>query len=227
FELHASNAAGIDKATVTVSYARPPVQVVIDTLRVPGAGGVEFKPRMRTNNRPEFPEPLPGSWVVLKGKVIWARPALRDEFRNADLRIHINGTLCAKLKLAPLPGDNLEVSFEAGVRLATPTNRVSVDLAGVPTDAVTPGEFRVTCDAKDLRQRLHLLVIGVGSYRADQLRDQALGAFKGQLVDPSTNEFKSPAFQEGGYLYGPLVGDEARLTRVVTLLDAINKSLIK
>ena len=227
FELLATNAGGTNRAHITVSYAQPPVQVVIDSLTVPKAGGIEFKPEIRTNNRPEFPQRLPGSWVVLRGRVIWARPMVRDEFQNADLRVRVNGTLCSKLKLAPRPDDSLQVPFETGVRLATPTNRVSVDLAGVPRDAITPGEFTIICEAKDLRQRLHLMVIGVGPYKADQLRDQALAAFKGQLVDPSTNQFESPAFQEDGYLYGPLVGDEARHTRVVNLLAMIRKSLIK
>ena len=97
----------------------------------------------------------------------------------------------------------------------------------VPTESIAAGDFTVTCEAKDHRERLHLLVIGVGPYKADQLRDQALSAFKGQLVDHSTGRFKSPAFQEDGYLYGPLVGEAAQRNRVLNLLARIHEALIK
>ncbi len=210
FELQAKNAGGPSKPDrVTATYVRPPVRIVIDSLVAPTAGGSEFKPEILSNNRSRFSKPLPSSWVVLKGRVIWESASAHKKFEKSDLLVRVNGTLCSKVKLVPQLGNELEDRFETGVRLATPTSRVRVDLADVPTESIDAGDFTVTCEAKDHRERLHLLVIGVGPYEADQLRDQALSAFKGRLVDPSTGRFKSPAFQEDGYLYGPLVGESA------------------
>jgi hypothetical protein len=89
------------------------------------------------------------------------------------------------------------------------------------------GEFTVSCAAKDHRERLHLLVIGVGPYDANQLRDQAVSAFRGQLVEGSANRFKSPAFEEDGYLYGPLVGERATRNRVQRMLERIHEALVR
>ena len=183
FELQAKNAEGTKKDHVTVRYVQRPVQVVIDSLVAPKAGGREFKPEILTNNRAKFSEPLPSSWVVLKGRVIWDSASAHKKFENADLLVRVNGTLCSKLKLVPQLDNELEDRFETGVRLATPTSHVKVDLAGVPAESIAAGDFTVTCEAKDHWERLHLLVIGVGPYKADQLRDQALSAFKGRLVD--------------------------------------------
>ncbi|MGZ3354787.1 MAG: hypothetical protein ACXVBO_08025, partial [Isosphaeraceae bacterium] len=227
FELQAKNAEGTKKDHVTVRYVQRPVQVVIDSLVAPKAGGREFKPEILTNNRAKFSEPLPSSWVVLKGRVIWDSASAHKKFENADLLVRVNGTLCSKLKLVPQLDNELEDRFETGVRLATPTSHVKVDLAGVPTESISAGDFTVTCEAKDHWERLHLLVIGVGPYKADQLRDQALSAFKGRLVDNSTGRFKSPAFQEDGYLYGPLVGEAAQRNHVLNLLARIQEALIK
>ena len=227
FELQAKNAEGTKKDHVTVRYVQRPVQVVIDSLVAPKAGGREFKPEILTNNRAKFSEPLPSSWVVLKGRVIWDSASAHKKFENADLLVRVNGTLCSKLKLVPQLDNELEDRFETGVRLATPTSHVKVDLAGVPTESIAAGDFTVTCEAKDHWERLHLLVIGVGPYKADQLRDQALSAFKGRLVDHSTGRFKSPAFQEDGYLYGPLVGEAAQRNHVLNLLARIQEALIK
>ena len=227
FELQAKNAGGTKKDHVTVRYVQRPVRVVIDSLVAPKAGGREFKPEILTNNRAQFPEPLPSSWVVLKGRVIWDSASAHKKFENADLLVRVNGTLCSKLKLVPQLDNELEDRFETGVRLATPTSHVKVDLAGVPTESIAAGDFTVTCEAKDHWERLHLLVIGVGPYKADQLRDQALSAFKGRLVDQSTGRFKSPAFQEDGYLYGPLVGEAAQRNHVLNLLARIHEALIK
>ncbi|MGB2609485.1 MAG: hypothetical protein WBC80_10940 [Isosphaeraceae bacterium] len=227
FELQAKNAEGTKKDHVTVRYVQRPVQVVIDSLVAPKAGGREFKPEILTNNRAKFSEPLPSSWVVLKGRVIWDSASAHKKFENADLLVRVNGTLCSKLKLVPQLDNELEDRFETGVRLATPTSHVKVDLAGVPAESIAAGDFTVTCEAKDHWERLHLLVIGVGPYKADQLRDQALSAFKGRLVDNSTGRFKSPAFQEDGYLYGPLVGEAAQRNHVLNLLARIQEALIK
>ena len=227
FELQAKNAGGTKKDHVTVRYVQRPVRVVIDSLVAPKAGGREFKPEILTNNRAQFPEPLPSSWVVLKGRVIWDSASAHKKFENADLLVRVNGTLCSKLKLVPQLDNELEDRFETGVRLATPTSHVKVDLAGVPTESIAAGDFTVTCEAKNHWERLHLLVIGVGPYKADQLRDQALSAFKGGHVDHSTGRFKSPAFQEDGYLYGPLVGEAAQRNHVLNLLDRIHEALIK
>jgi len=228
FELNAKNARGPGKPDrVTAIYVRPPVRVVIDSLVAPKAGGREFKPEILANNRAEFPVLMPSSWVVLKGRVIWDSTSAHKKFEKSYLLVRVNGTLCSKLKLAPQPGNELEDRFETGVRLATPTSHVRVDLADVPMESIAAGDFTVACEAKDLWESLHLLVIGVGPYRVDQLRDQALRAFKGRLVDPSTGRFKSPAFQEDGYLYGPLVGEAAQRNTVLNLLARIHEALIK
>ena len=228
FELQAKNAGGPSKPDrVTATYVRPPVRIVIDSLVTPTAGGSEFKPEILSNNRSRFSKPLPSSWVVLKGRVLWESAGAHKKFERSDLLVRVNGTLCSKVRLVPQLGNELEDRFETGVRLATPSSRVRVDLADVPTESIDAGDFTVACEAKDQRERLHLLVIGVGPYAADQLRDQALSAFKGRLVDPSTGRFESPAFQEDGYLYGPLVGGSAQRNRVLNLLARINEALIK
>ena len=228
FVLEAKNAAGPGKpATATAIHVRPPVQVVIDSLVTPKAGKREFKPEILPNNRARFSELLPSSWVVLKGRVIWDSPSSHKQFENADLLVRVNGTLSGKLKLMPQLDNQLEDRFERGVRLATPTSHVKVELSGVPTESIAAGDFTVNCEAKDHRERLHVLVIGVGPYNVDQLREQALSAFKGRLVDPTTGRFTSPAFEEDGYLHGPLVGEAASRNRVQNMLDRIQEALVR
>ncbi len=186
-----------------------------------------MQPHFAPDQGLSFPEPLRSSWVRLRGRVIWQHASVREHLRDAPLQVRVNGTLWRQQKLRHRPDGGLEEPFEMDVRLATTTSRLSVRLAGAPEEARTAGEFTVSCPAATLRQRLHLLVIGVGATDTQSLRTQALQAFMGHDLDPATGRFETPAYQAGARLYGPLIGRQARRNAVLAWLNEIRKTLIR
>ena len=104
------------------------------------------------------------------------------------------------------PGHDLEAEFRAPILLNLKENLIEVKLPVLARELRDLLRFRVACEHPERRQRLHLLIIGVGQEDEDELRDRALQALHGELLPNSKTRFKCPAFDQGE-IYGPLLRD--------------------
>jgi hypothetical protein len=222
-QLVAINSGGEASTQVSVSYIPSPVRIVIDRL-VPDARG---EPVIVTagweGERNDFAAHLQGGKVTVVGRVIWPDPETRVKIDEARVRIWVNGFPHANAELRPRVGHDLEAEFQAPVLLNRKANRIAVKLPEVVLEACDLSELRVACAHPERQQRLHLLIVGVGQDDDDALREQALNAFEGTLLEGSKTAFKTPAFSQG-QIYGPLTHD-VRKSQIVTQLGRIKLAI--
>jgi hypothetical protein len=116
-------------------------------------------------------------------------------------------------------GAGLEGHFQAGLLLNRKDNQIEVKLPGIARAAGDPPSFSVACRNPEQRQRLHLLIIGVGSETEEELKARALQALRGEMLPGSKVAFKTPAFKSG-ILHFTLCKD-VRIERVLYQLEKI------
>ncbi len=209
-EVRAVNAGGEASAPLVVSYVPPPVRVVIDRLEPIDGGEGPIVPVVRQDNRLEFERPAPTGRVWLRGRVIWPDGETKKAKSKEKIplpEIWING---ARYNYAALdesrPDHELEQEFQAGLLLDREVNWIEIKLRGLARDAGDRPELLIGCRSPDPRQRLHLLLVGVGLSSEEALRERALTALQGELVPGERRKFRTPAFAEG-LIYPPLIGD--------------------
>ena len=196
-------------APLVVSYIPPPVHVVIDRLEPMDGSEGPIVPVVHQDNRLEFERPAPTGRVWLRGRVIWpdgeTKKAKAKE--KVPLQVWINGALHGNAALDDSrPDHELEQEFQAGLLLDREVNRIEIKLRGLARDAGDRPDLLIGCRSPDPRQRLHLLLVGVGLSSEEALRERALTALQGELVPGERRKFRTPAFAEG-LLYPPLIGD--------------------
>jgi hypothetical protein len=211
----------------TIEYLPPPVEVVIDSLVVPKAapGQRRVEPTSWRNNLPEFKQPLPDSWVELKGGVRWLNAEAREKYPDPKIEVRVNGTTWSKIKLPK--SNKREDKFSTSFRLSTKSSTLTVRLADAPMDRLSTEGFVVPCDFKELHQKLHLLVISAEDGDVKQLREGIEHAFKLEPIQGSNAppvQYKTKAFQEV-ILYDPLVGSKAKLSLIEGQLSKITELL--
>ncbi|MBV8270467.1 MAG: hypothetical protein JO252_29415, partial [Planctomycetaceae bacterium] len=217
-------------APLVVSYIPPPVHVVIDRLEPMDGSEAPIVPVVHQDNRLEFERPAPTGRVWLRGRVIWpdgeTKKAKAKE--KIPLQIWINGALHGNATLdESRPDHELEQEFQAGLLLDREVNRIEIKLRGLARDAGDRPDLLVGCRRPDPRQRLHLLLVGVGLSSEEALRERALTALQGELVPGERRKFRTPAFAEGR-LYPPLIGDVRKtefLGQVYMIKGAVNPVL--
>ena len=230
-EVLAVNAGGEASVPLVVSYVRPSVHVVIDRLEPMDGSEGPIMPVVRQDNRLEFERPAPTGRVWLHGRVIWpdeeAKKAKAKE--KISLQVWINGALHGNAALnESRPDYELEQEFQAGLLLDRVVNRIEIKLRGFARDAGDRPELLIGCRSPDPRQRLHLLLVGVGLSSEEALRERALTALQGELVPGERRKFRTPAFAEG-LLYPPLIGDVRKtefLGQVYMIKGAVDPILI-
>ncbi len=204
--LVAVNSGGESSATRILSYVPPPVRVVIDAIAPKAGKGPAVAPRMGADNAIEFTEPVSDGRAWMSGRVIWPdEESLRIE-QATRLNVWVNGFPQSFATLRTRREEPLEREFQVAIALSRRQNHVEIELPDLPREAGDRPEFTVGCERPDERQRLHMLIIGVGPMEANELRAKAIQALQGTLVENSTERFQTPAFPEG-IIYGPLCGD--------------------
>src|SRR5262249_37447323 len=85
----AVNAGGPAEARVAVSFLPEPAELLIDEVQP--EGGASLKPVRQTDGRFTFDRPAAAARVVVRGRVIWARPDDEQAAAAETVRIHVNG----------------------------------------------------------------------------------------------------------------------------------------
>jgi hypothetical protein len=191
-----------------------------------GRGGEASHPVEGPDNRVSFPGPVASGQGWLIGRVVWSDEQSLRRHQATRARIWVNRFPQSQARLRPVEGNPLVQEFRAEVIFSRVENEVAVELPGVPLDEVDRPSFLVSCDAPEDRQRLHLLVVGVGERDREALRSRALDAL---LAEPhadapdNPDRFQTPAFLDGA-VYGPL-HDDVRITELVYQLDRIRREV--
>jgi hypothetical protein len=209
---------GQAEAEFTVSYAPPPVRVVIDAIRTPDGKPVRFEPGSAA-------PPRVGTGAVdIEGRVLWdfdREPVATDP--NLSVVFVANGVSHLPLRVKPAV-EGKERKFAGRVFLnsldpeaTAGVTRIRVDLRSgdrpvpIPQEGTEQASVVVESTAPLRRQRLHVLVLGVEVPAADRpaLVRRVVGAVGGELP-PGNPNFLSGDFERKGfefaYLYAPRLG---------------------
>jgi hypothetical protein len=202
----AINDGGESAAEVTVSYVPPPVRVVVERLEAAEGNHPPLRPVVGDGGRIAFPAAAPESSLWLCGRVEWSDRATQQARGASSVYVSVNGFLQLPARLEP--GTGLVQPWKVRLRLnQAKDNLVTVELPELEQDSSSRTEFQLDCLRPDLRQRLHLLVVGIGARDAAGLQDRALEAVRGQRR--GGERIATPAFPQGR-IYGPLIGDVSR-----------------
>ncbi|WP_406695965.1 hypothetical protein V5E97_33730 [Singulisphaera sp. Ch08] len=211
FELVTSNPDGEARVKFFVSRVPPPIRFTVDG----------FQPEGDRSKLIEPTKPIPDGRVWIVGRVQW--PDAEVQRRNAAARIQVlvNGfpqieTALLQADAPPIQGakpgsDRIENRFRAGILLNRPENSVELKLSGVAV-AADSLPLSVACLAPNQKQRLHMLVIGIGAQDKPALKKLAVQAVNGEFVSDRKDErvFKTPAFSSGR-VYGPLSNEFTKM----------------
>jgi hypothetical protein len=216
----------LESVDVNLSYITPPVRVEVVSIASKERGGTVVHPVEGPDNRVSFSSPVGSGQGWLTGRVVWSDQESLRRHQATRARIWVNRFPQSQVRLRPVEGNTLVQEFRAEVIFSRKENEVGVELPGVPLDEVDRPSFLVSCDAPEDRQRLHLLVVGVGQRDRDALRSRALEAM---LAEPhpdapeDPDRFQTPAFLDG-VVYGPL-HDDVRIMELVYQLDRIRREV--
>ena len=211
FELIATSEDGPSRLKFVVSRIQPPIRFAIDGF------GVEAD--RTTVLPPNRPVAEGRTWIV--GRVIWPDAEVQRRSGSARLQVLVNGFPQVESPLRPArgaapasgsPGNGpLETPFRAGILLNRPENRVELKLSGTVA-ASDRLPVSINCLKPNLKQRLHMLVIGIGAQDKLALKRLAIQAVNGELASTRSNErvFKTPAFTTGR-VYGPLCDEFTKM----------------
>jgi WD40 repeat protein len=192
----AINDGGESQAELTVTYVRKPVEVVIDRLESTVAGEPELVPQLLEGGQLQLKGTAPRGQLWLHGRVRWPDAATQRLNQVSIVQVWINGFLQQPVALKAPRTASLEWTWKAKVRLnRVGQNDVSVRLPDVARTADCRLDFQVACSKPDERQRLHLLVVGVGEKNAAQLEAAALRAVRGRRT--MGDQINTPAFDKG------------------------------
>jgi len=222
-QVTAVNEGGEAVATVTVGYIPPPVRVVVDKIEAKARGGATIVPVVRQDNRIVFAAPAPDGHAWIYGRVIWPDGEQSRSKETSRAQVWVNHFPQSRTELKPRVGHANEKEFRARLMLSRKENHVEIKLSDLPREAGDRPEFTLGCLRPERRQRLHLIIVGIGWQDEFALRDRALRALHGNLVGKSGVEFETPAFPEGR-VYGPLCQDVTK-TELVYQFDRIRKTI--
>jgi WD40 repeat protein len=193
----AVNDGGESESQRTVTYVRKPVDLVIDRLEsLEGAGALV--PEIREGGKLRFTTMASEGKLSLEGRIRWPDAATQRLNQVSVVHVLVNGFLQQPVALKPARPTDLEWKWKAKIRLnRSGENEVSVLLPGVARASDCRLDFQVKCSKPDERQRLHLLVVGVGERDARQLETLALRAVRGARIPGTVDQITTPAFTKG------------------------------
>ncbi len=232
FQLYAENKDGLRSHHLTLNYVPSPVVLELDAL----------VPADKTSEEHLLVRLADGSWGVdrptgvsrhtLKGRVRWN---YRNEvaLQNARLQVWvaINGFKQA-IRVQPPAPNSFERAFTCPIQLFRDQNVIEVTAPGLPELANVRATAKIACQSPEIaRQRLHLLIVGIGVAKADEssLIKEAVLSLSGsqieELEDRNEFKFKSPAFAEcSGYA---LTGASMNREKIETALELIRLSILR
>jgi hypothetical protein len=187
-------------APVAVSYSRVPVSLVIDQLEPWGQTGDAIKPASLTSGEYLVPKEVAIGRLWLYGRILANKPDDEQLRKVKGVWVYINGIRQLPAELRPLIRNSKERAFRVPLLLNEAENQISIELSNLLQDAGNRSQFTLACKSPEKKQRLHLIIVGVGATDVKQLRERALKAVQAEAASETT--FRTPAFAEG-YIEGP------------------------
>ena len=197
--IEAVNAGGQSDAELTMTYVRKPVEILVDRLETSATPAVVLAPELKSQAGLAFPQPAPEGCMWLVGRVRWPDLDSQRLHQVSSVQVSVNGLLQPAVPLKAAMEGSLEWSWRTRIRLNRSVgNRIRIGLPGVARSVDSQLEFQVDCREPDLRQRLHLLVVGIGEENRKELETLALRTVQGRRVaGPTGEEIEAPAFSKG------------------------------
>lgn len=203
----AVNDGGESRTAVALTYVPRPVRLLIDGVQSQDSPDTVLKPRVEEGGRLVFEKPAAVGTVRLLGRIQWLARDEQQRHQVSMVHVRVNGFLQPPVVLEPAAAGGLEWPWRARLRLNRDRNVVHIELEGPEQDAGNRSEFEIACTEPDQRQRLHLLVVGIGQDNAAELEERALRAVQGRRL--AGDRITAAAFSQG-WIYGPLTGEVSR-----------------
>jgi len=197
--------------------------VVIDQLEPWGKVGPAIKPEVvLRNGAAAFRQKISDGRLHLHGRIVGNKKNDPQLKKVKSVWVYINGIrqLPAVFDDKPIL-DRDHLTFQVPILLNQKENQVALELVNVLEDAGDRTRFTVACESPKDKQRLHLIIVGVGTPDVQKLRDRALQAIRAKQIPPE--QFTTPAFAEG-YIYGPVTGS-VNLTKINSILATVKLTI--
>jgi serine/threonine protein kinase len=209
------------------------LHISVDKIEVerPGMEKMVLTPQFDANGELKFPV-APSSLVWLTGKVRWSDPKA-EALDDPSLKVIVKVGDCRQFPVELEQrgkGDQANVrEFRVPVCLIGKVNKITIAVPSQSQQELSYSTFELACANPALKQRLHLLIIGVDVENADKLKNQVLDALGVAPEDRPAGfqgEFKrKPPFDQC-VLYRVLAGDVNR-SMVIAQLAQINIEIQK
>jgi WD40 repeat protein len=221
-EVLAANDGGAEGQQLVVNYIDPPARIVIDRIETVGGPERVVLPISVQDRRARAAGVAPTGKVLVHGRVNW--PLSTDQTylaRKQRLQLWVNGFQQAPGALnQPTKNDPTSEFTAFAVLNEKKANRVQLALPDLTPDIATLFDFEVDCAQPVLEQRLHVLIVGVGTPRGSEpeLERRVLEALQAKPLRDKL--WRSAAFDQIA-AYGPLVGNDITPQQVRNQLSHI------
>jgi hypothetical protein len=211
--VRAVNDGGEGRAGVVVTRVEEPVRVLIETVKAAGGIGQVLNPKLLPDGRPEFNAALQAGVARIAGRVKW-QPGTKPG-DQAQAHVYVNGFQQIPVDLVPADDGSTDKTFKADVILNEEANDIVVEVPELKQDAGTRQGFTLPCTAPVKKQRWHVLVVGVGKQKPEEVRKDVLKHLRAKAE--GDEHFRRAGVEEGT-LYGPLTGADATPDKIYTQL---------
>ena len=226
FQLVAANKDSLSSQSLILNYVPSPVEIELDSVAPIDRPDASQRLSLKPDGTWRVDMPVETSRNIIKGRVRWHH---RDDVAINDARsqiwISVNGFKQAVRLQAPTP-NSLERQFVGQVHLfREQDNLIEVMATDLRQMSGIKKVIKVDCHSPQLpRQRLHLVIIGVGVLPADEaglVRD-AVASLGGTELRTVAKKFvfTSPAFAECNG-YGPYSGAFVSPEKIGSILHGV------
>ncbi len=230
FQLVAENKDGLSSRSLTMNYVPSPVEIEVDSVTPIDSPDAGQRLSLRPDGTWRVDKPVETSQNLLQGRIRWNyRDDVAINESNSQVWISVNGFKQAVRLQASSP-NSLERQFVGKVHFfRAQENVIEVMATDLRKTSTAKKVIRIDCQAPELpRQRLHLVIIGVGVQSTDDtaLVKDAVASLAGTELRPFTSKFlfNSPAFTEC-IGYGPYTRRETTPGRIKTILYSVNRAI--
>jgi len=225
--IEVSNRGGVTDQEFAITYLPPPVSISVQRL-VTSNTISEINTGGNSSDNSSFESSVQQGATTLEGKIEWI-PGHRPSGRNWTVRVWVNGFL--KTLKVPAPAEGIEMAeFSIPLLLNQPQNRLRIEAPEIASSnqklaledhsIASLQNIFVSCAEPELRQRLHLVLMGVqmengrNVCRAEDLTESAALALRLHTPETAFASIKS---------YTTLVGERAigrNLRTMMVLIEA-------
>ncbi|QDV66440.1 WD domain, G-beta repeat [Rosistilla carotiformis] len=208
-----SNAGGVTRRSYSLNRLLSPAQLILDSIRYDPSAKETIPIELRDGHL-VTKTPLKAGRVWLQGRVKWLDSDDPNINKPLGLSLHVNGFQQLPVRLDPLQAGAMERTFLCELFLNAEDNEIQVDVPEIQLDRVNADSLHVICDNPVQRQRLRLVLVGVGPQTEQELREEV---FKAIGIRKEQGRLVSPQFSEV-YVAGVLTGDNVGEDQILSIL---------